>query len=323
MTRLAELRRQIVDIVGFKVPGGVPDVEGLSRTEQKGYIRLHLCYEVSDGDSVEAYLLVPAEAGPHPGIVAFHQHNSQWGIGKSEICGVSGDKYQAFGPALARRGICVLAPDAIGFESRTGHAGAGKELAPNLPRSGSTSDGWLQYYNQLCYRLVNGDNLLRKDLADASSAIAVLASRKEVNPASIGAVGHSVGGLTVLFLAALDTRVGYSCASGAACTYRTKMRQGTGLAMSLVVPGCAQVFDVDDLVRCVAPRRMLLVSSDDDPYTEDAHTIVRSALATFEEENCEDHLCHFHGSGPHALDQTRYDAIVDWLHCEAMRQAND
>ena len=89
--------------------------------------------------------------------------------------------------------------------------------------------------------------------------------------------------------------------------------------MSLVVPGCALIFDVDDLVRCVAPRRILLVSSDDDPYTEDAHEIVQSALAAFEERGCADNLCHIHGNGPHALDQARHDAIVEWLHAESRR----
>jgi hypothetical protein len=89
--------------------------------------------------------------------------------------------------------------------------------------------------------------------------------------------------------------------------------------MSIVVPGFARTFDVDDLVRCVAPRRILLVSSDDDPYTEDSHEIVQSARATFEEQGCVDRLCHFHASGPHALDSSRHDAIVDWLQTESMR----
>ncbi len=245
MTDPARLRRRISKTVGFEVPLDVPAIQVLDRAEQDDFVRLQLCYEVPDGETVAAYLLVPNDGGPHPGIVAFHQHNSQWGFGKSEVCGVSGDPLQAFGPALAQHGICVLAPDAVGFESRC------------------------------------------------------------------------------LFLAALDTRVGFSCASGAACTYQTKMKQGTGLAMSIVVPGCTRVFDVDDLVRCVAPRRILIVSSEDDPYTEDAHEIVQSALATFEQQDRADHLSHFHGSGPHALDQARYDAIVEWLHTESMRQAVD
>ena len=319
MTKLISLRERIAKVVGFNAPDDVPDVQVLDRSKEEGYVCTRLRYEVADGDSVEAYLLTPSGSGPHPGIVAFHQHNSQWGIGKSEVCGLVGDPFQSFGPALARRGICVFAPDAVGFESRHGAAGAGTSLAPSLPRPESTDAGWLQYYNQMCYRLVNGDNLLRKDLADASNAVAVLASLDSVDSSRIGAVGHSVGGLTVLFLAALDARVAFSCASGAACTYRTKINSGTALAMSLVVPGCVQVFDVDDLVRCVIPRRILLVSSDDDPYTEDAHEIVQSALASFEEHDCANHLDHFHSGGPHALDQARYDAIIEWLHAESMR----
>lgn len=171
----------------------------------------------------------------------------------------------------------------------------------------------------MCYCLVRGDNILRKDLSDASAAVSLLASREDVDSAKIGVVGHSVGGLTVLFLAALDLRVAYSCASGAACSYSAKISRGTGLAMSLVVPGIAQDFDVDDLVGCIAPRGTMLVSSDDDPFTEDSHEVVRSALASFEQQNCASHLHHFHSKGAHALDQIRYDAIIGWLHTESMR----
>lgn len=320
MTNTADLRQQIADKIGFKIAVDTPDSQVIDRVDEEGFARLHLRYKVCDGDTINAYLLMPDNPGPHPGVVAFHQHNSQWQLGKSEVCGLAGDSYQAFAPELARRGVCVLAPDAAGFESRRETAGASKELAPNLDSRESTSDGWLQYYNQMCYRLVQGDNLLRKDLSDASAAVSLLQSLENVDSSRIGAVGHSSGGLTVMFLAALDSRVVYSCASGAACTYRTKMLRGTGLAMSLVVPGFVQDFDVDDLVCCVAPRRTLLVSSEDDPYTEDSREIVQSALDTFEEQNCVHHLRHFHGKGAHALDQSRYDAIIDWLHTESMRR---
>jgi len=49
---------------------------------------------------VPALLLVPE----HPcgaGVVALHQHNSQWHLGKSEVAGLAGEPLQAFGPALA------------------------------------------------------------------------------------------------------------------------------------------------------------------------------------------------------------------------------
>ncbi len=310
---VADTRKLIAELVGFEVSTAVPDVQVTAETEEEGFVRLCLEYRSADGDRTAAFMLVPNEPGPHPGVLALHQHNSQWEIGKSEILGLRGDRWQAFGPALARRGICVLAPDAVGFESRQGRPGAGKELAPPQSRPGGTPAGWLQFYNQMCYRLVRGDLLMRKVLIDASLALSVLANHDTVDQKRIGVIGHSFGGNTVLFLSALDTRIAFSCASGAACTYRHKMRAGTSLDMALVIPGCAELFDIDDLVKCVAPRRIMLVSSEDDPMSGDVHDIVRSARVTFGEQRCPHHLRHFHAKGPHALDQARFTEIVEWL----------
>lgn len=139
MTSSTVLRQKIADKIGFKVSADAPDAHVLDRVQQEGFARLHLRYKVSDGDVINAYLLIPDSSGPHPGVIAFHQHNSQWEIGKSEVCGLVGDSFQAFAPELSRRGICVLAPDAVGFESRCQTAGAGKSFAPNLTRPGSTT----------------------------------------------------------------------------------------------------------------------------------------------------------------------------------------
>ncbi|MGN6791009.1 MAG: hypothetical protein ACTHJW_01325 [Streptosporangiaceae bacterium] len=47
-----------------------------------------------------------------------------------------------------------------------------------------------------------------------------------------------------MFLAAVDDRVGFTCASGAVCSYRHKMSVGTGLELAMVIPGFAASFDV-------------------------------------------------------------------------------
>ncbi|MAE71859.1 MAG: hypothetical protein CME06_15510 [Gemmatimonadetes bacterium] len=309
----ADTRELVAELVGFVVQTAPPRVQITAVTHEEGFDRHSLEYRSGDGDRTAAFMLVPKTPGPHPGVLALHQHNSQWEMGKSEILGLGGDRYQAFGPALARRGVCVLAPDAVGFESRQGRPGSGEEFAPPQSRPGGTPAGWLQFYNQMCHRLVRGDLLMRKVLMDASLALSVLTRHETVDPARIGAVGHSFGGNTVLFLSALDTRIAFACVSGAACTYRHKLRNGVGLDMALVIPGCVELFDIDDLVKCVAPRRIFLVSSEDDPMSGDVHEIVRSARVSFEEQGCSPHLGHFHGEGPHALDRIRFEEIVEWM----------
>jgi hypothetical protein len=82
-----------------------------------GYLELRVCYAGVE-EEIPALLLVPDGAGPFAAVLAHHQHNSEWHLGKSEVAGLAGDPLQAFGPALARAGLVVLAPDAVGFEDR-------------------------------------------------------------------------------------------------------------------------------------------------------------------------------------------------------------
>ena len=124
--------------------------------ERDGYVEQAVSYAGDEGD-VPALLLVPE----HPcgaGVVALHQHNSQWHLGKSEVAGLAGEPLQAFGPALARAGIVVLGPDAVGFEDRR-HSGPGID---------ERDDDWLQYFNEMAYRLVSGRLLVTTVLGDAA-----------------------------------------------------------------------------------------------------------------------------------------------------------
>jgi dienelactone hydrolase len=116
-----------------------------------------------------------------PGVVIFHQHAGQRHLGKSEVIGLLGDRFQAFGPPLARAGLVVLAPDSIAFEGRR-PAGEGTD-----PRD----DDWDQHYNELAYRLVVGETLMHKVLQDAMVAVSALSAREDVDSDRLGALGHS------------------------------------------------------------------------------------------------------------------------------------
>lgn len=266
-TETNPLREEISAFLGFKVPHKAPATDTRDQWDENGYTRFLIEYDSPDGDTIEAFLLLPHGSGPFPGVLALHQHASQWILGKSEVCGLSGDPLQAFGPALARCGVCVLAPDAIGFESRLNPGGVGKEFAPKLDPQRASAEHWLQYYNALSYRLLRGDTLMRKVLEDTATALGVLACHPSVARNRLGIVGHSFGGAVALFMGALQPDLKYICSSGAACTYRRRMEDSTGIEFSQVIPGFAAKFDVDDLVKCMAPRRVLLVPSTDDPYS--------------------------------------------------------
>jgi len=296
-------RRALADILQFVPPEGpAPDVAVQGSVEGEGFVAKRIHYEVGDGDVVPACLFEPTTADRRPGVVVYHQHASQWHLGKSEVAGLHGNPWQAFGPALARTGLIVLAPDSIAFEDRR-HDITGTEPHEN---------DWTQHYNEMAYRLLRGDTLMRKVLSDAADAMSVLVGLDGVINSHVGVVGHSYGGNTALFHAAVDDRVRFAVASGAACSFQTKITERTGIEMSEVVPGFLTRFDIEDLVKAMAPNPLLLVSGEDDKYSRDAPAIMRKAIHTYRAHHAEAALEAFHYPGGHDLDQRRFDAIVEW-----------
>ncbi len=307
---LDDLRENIRSFLKLSAPGRPPRINSIYEVHEEGYTRSLIRYSAPDGEEIKAFLLQP-EGAPQGAVLALHQHNSQWEMGKGEIAGLAGDPQQAFGPALALKGITVLAPDAVGFESRMKKVSGDASLAPELDKPHSSAESWVQYYNHMAHRLVRGDLLMRKILEDSSAALSVLQEQTRIK--RMGVIGHSFGGSVALFLAALDTRVAYACSSGAVCSFKHKLLLGTPLEMSMIIPGFAEKYDLDDLLRCVAPREVFVVSATQDPHSADADKVVKSAFKEFAAQECPSHLQHLRVSGAHALDVTRFDAIVQWI----------
>ena len=291
--------RELLGLAG--PPADVP-VQVVDSVQLDGHRRLRLQVACPDGDRMPALLLVPDGARGAPGVVVFHQHASRWHLGKSEVCGLAGDPTQAFGPALVQAGLIVLAPDAVGFEDRR-RCASGTEPHP---------DDRDQQERELYYRLVRGQTLAGKVLADAETALSVLRERPEVAPDRTGVVGHSFGGNTVIFHAAVDERVAFAGTSGAAGTYRNKIAHEIGIDRAEVIPGVTDLFDIDDLTRLICPRPLGIFAGDSDRYAHDVEAIVDTTRAAYREAESEERFHHHIVSGGHALTPERSRSIADW-----------
>lgn len=275
----------------------------LERSPGDGYERLLISYQSHDDDFIPAYLLLPEGEGPFPAVIVHHQHNGERHLGKSEVCGLIGDPYQAFGPALAKQGFVVLAPDSICFEDRRKNCKGTKVDEAN---------DWMQHYNEMCYRIIQGDTLMRKVLEDASIGVSLLYHHPMVDKSRIGTLGHSYGGNTVNFLSALDERIQYSCSSGAASAFRARMDRDVGIEMASVIPGFMQQFDLEDLFLSIAPRKILVLSADEDKYSKDADEIENKIKNMLKNQDIS-WLQHKRFSGKHALTEERFSYILDWM----------
>ncbi len=306
---MSDLCSEIAKIIGVDLPdkdmsrtSSVPYTV-LSSTKEDGYTRQYIKY-TSGLEQVPAYLLTPDNLSNNPAILIHHQHNREHHLGKSEVCGLAGNPLQAFGPTLAKKGFVVLAPDAVCFEER---------------RANPTVEGFdfWQHFDEVCYRIIKGKCLMQQVLTDAMNGISLLSGLPYVDKQRIGTLGHSMGGNTVLFLSALDERISFACASGSACTYEYRMANGVGIEMASVIPGFHGKYDIDDLVSLTAPRKMLLVSAEEDKYSMDAPDIVEKARAAYEEKEALQNLHHKRYSGGHALTQERFDFIIERIEMNA------
>jgi len=201
---------------------------------------------------------------------------------------------------LVKQGIVVLAPDSICFEDRRKN------------RTGTEEDeegDVAQHYNEMCFRILQGDTLMRKVLSDSEQALTILRSHPLVDPERVGILGHSYGGATALFHGALDERIHFACSSGAASSYQYKLANYIGIEMSMAIPGFAVLFDISDLVACFGPRLLLIVSATEDVFSKDADLIIDKVRKEFPENQID----HKRYSGGHSLTQERFDDILSWI----------
>lgn len=309
-----ELRANIRDYLRLAESPNFVTYHTVEKWNEEGYTRYLIEIEGDEGDRISAYLLMPEGAGPFPAVQVHHQHASQRHLGKSEVCGLVGDPMQAFGSALAQRGIVVLASDSLSFEDRRRNR---RGIEPD------EAEDHLQHHKEMSYRLVRGDTLMRKVLDDAQRGISILVEHSRVDRERIGLLGHSYGGNTSLFQAALDERIRFVCVSGAVCSYEAKLAHGIGLEMALVIPGFAQSYDFDYLISCVAPRRLLILSATEDDNTYDANQVVEWGIIEYKRSGKSTHLEHRRYEGGHRLDEDRFNDIVEYIEkrCQASGSA--
>ena len=171
----AEMRRD-----GVAAPAPAPlDVQVLESTEQQGVPRQTISLASRNGERVTAYVWTPKgiAAGERRAAILALQPTGD--LGKAIVAG-DGKANRGYGLELAQRGYVVIAPDYVSFGDQKAHD--------------FTKDDY-----------VSGT---MKGIVDHMRCVDYLQSRKDVDPAQIGVIGHSLGGHNSLFVAAFDTRIG-------------------------------------------------------------------------------------------------------------------
>ena len=150
-------------------------------------------YNAEAGVRVEGYLLGPAAGSGRnrrAGVVVLHPTSS---LTIDLVAGVNGPEEQQVGLKLARRGLVVFCPRCFLWQDAGNFLEAMAHFKQRHPET-------------LC---------MHKMLWDAMRGVDLLESLPQVDASRIGAVGHSLGAIESLYLAAFDERVRVAVASEA------------------------------------------------------------------------------------------------------------
>jgi hypothetical protein len=187
----ARLRGEWLEFLG-PMPAKRPPVKltTVSEDHPEGVTRRLVRYEGEPGITVEGYLLIPDrdlpgadERGRRAGLVALHPTTNDT---IHEIAGVRGPEEHHVGLRLARRGFVVFCPLCFLWHDCRDIPDAVRKFHDRRP----------------------GTKGMAKMLYDAQRGVDVLESLTElVDPARLGAVGHSLGAKETLYLQAFDDRV--------------------------------------------------------------------------------------------------------------------
>lgn len=247
-----------------------------------GYTLEHVAYDAEPGDRVPAVLLLPEGVSaerPAAAICVWHQHNNDWGLGKSEPAGLAGDDRQHVGPTLARLGYVVLCPDALGFEDRQ---------SAELPGGDFERFAFLRY-------VVQGKSLAWKHILDVRRAVDYLESRAEVDATRLGCFGHSMGATITWMAAPWEPR--FKAMAGNCClpTYAGIERHRLLHCFANFIPGILPYGDTADIVSLIAPRPLLLNFGELDPGSpiDEVWDALHTIAGAYEQQSAENAFTYF------------------------------
>lgn len=177
------------------------DPQIISETDCGDYLRRKVSLQVQPGDRMPAYLLLPKQLKKRaPAVICFYGTTS--GAGKDTTVGLSGPqpgtppaKNRDFAIDMVRAGFVAFAPD---------YLRDGERINPGR-RAYDTTDFYAKFPNW---------SLVGKDVWDNARAIDYLQSLPFVDSKRIGMVGHSYGGHSTIFAAALEPRIKVAVANG-------------------------------------------------------------------------------------------------------------
>ena len=289
------IRRDWLQFLG-PMPAGRPPLELEVLREEKlegALVRQLVRYNAEVGLRVEGYLLRPtADQGgrKRPGVVVLHPTSS---LTIDLVAGVNGPEEQQVGLKLARRGLVVFCPRCFLWQDAGNFLEAMARFKQRHPET-------------LC---------MHKMLWDAMRGVDLLESLPQVDASRIGAVGHSLGAIEALYLAAFDERVQVTVASEGGLDFSfTNWHDPWFLGPAIRSPD----FKLNhlQLLGLIAPRAFLALAGESGRHAADGDRswpFIEGALKVYRLYGSPARLGIYNHRQGHTLPPQAFQKLAQWL----------
>ncbi len=292
----------------------------IEETTRENHILRKLVFQTEPNEFVPAYLLIPKNLkGRAPVALCPHQTTQ---AGMKEPAGLAGNPQMQTALHLVERGFVTFTYDAVCFGER--HDAASGHYGDAIP----------------FYRKHPRWSLMGKMIWDLQRAIDYLETLDFVDASRIGSIGHSHGGYTTLFGMAFDERIKAGVSNCGFDTFRIdgntwRWSRATALLPLLgfyvtnprlnmdfyrAVPDSGVVdvpFEMHELLALIAPRPLLLSTSDEDFVFPNGGWSVRRALErikpVYELFGAQENLSSYFFNGGHNFTAEASANAYSWL----------
>lgn len=235
----------------LQIPEHAPidlQVRILEENDIRSFTRRLILFSLSEIEMITGWLFLPEGRDDVPAILCCH-HESPFG--KDEAAGIEGNPWLAFAQHYAEIGYATLAID--------------------MPTVGKRMLNKSEPYNTVSfYKEFKNISFAAKTLSDHRRALDVLSETKRVDPARIGVIGHGLGGMNALLLAACDNRIQACVASCGFTRFATDKKPGMWPKLShcTLIPQIKKAaatkslpFDWEHIIALAAPTPVQIITS--------------------------------------------------------------
>lgn len=258
------IKEKLTELLG-DMPERVPlNLQIEWEKEHDTFIEKRIVFDSEEDTAVPCHLWIPKNVKkPCPVIICLQGHSNGMHISMGRTIYpndvVGGDR--DFAVQIVKEGYAALVVEQRAFGERYTEKSLVSNDAPELRRIQMESRTSC-FYPSL-NALLLGRTLIGERVWDISRAIDAIEQIPELDSERVACMGNSGGGTATYYAACMDERIKIAIPSCAICTFIESIGIIRHCSCNYI-PNIAKYFDMGELAACIAPRKLIMVSGEQD-----------------------------------------------------------